>query len=177
MTMSLFLALGFSVDSHALKTDSSWLTRPYSPHHQPLQFQLSWPPRSTPLSHPYYILEAIRPACMPFLKVLSSCPRRVLHKLPLLLITFFPTLFICMTCSFSSWRCHSLCYLLREAFLDYSLKNSPFVFLYHSKLLFFFFNITLTFLLGCLIGNSNLPSPKLIFQLSHFDLPPSFNSG
>ena len=120
------------------------------------------------------------PARMPFLKVLSSCPQGVLHKLPLLLITFFPRLFICTTCSFSSWRCQltsppqrSLPWLLTEKnfhLLFFTTVNCWFC-------LFVCFNITLTFLLGCLIGNSNLPSPKLISQLSHFDLPPSFNSG
>lgn len=77
--------------------------------YQPLQ---SSPPTS-PISslattiHPPVLLHASHtsPACTPFLKVLSSCPRGVLHKLPLLLRTSFSRLFICMTCSFSSWRC------------------------------------------------------------------------
>ena len=120
---------------------------------------------------------------MPFLKVLRSCPQGVLHKLPLLLITFFPRLFICTTCSFSSWRCQlmsppqrRLPWLLIEKnfhLLFFTTVNCYFVFI------FFKYNIDIsTWMphrqLKLIISKTDLstvplwPAPILQFRLNIF---------
>lgn len=109
-----------------------WLTRPFT------IFTTNFSNFISSHSPLHYMLATL--ACVNFLNVLNSFPLGVLYKLLLLLIIFFPRLFRWLAPSHSGGLILEVFSSSEKLSLTTHCKSSPSIIIYHSNLLFPFYN-------------------------------------